>query len=81
LANQKLKFDFLDKSLEASISTALRFTLSIPGITTAIVGTTKPNRWQENARFAAEGNLLSEEFEAIRERWQEVAGEIWIGQT
>ncbi len=78
---QKLKFDFLDKSLEESISTALRFTLSIPGITTAIVGTTKPNRWQENARFAAEGNLLSEEFEAIRERWQEVAGEIWIGQT
>jgi aryl-alcohol dehydrogenase-like predicted oxidoreductase len=78
---QKLKFDFLDKSLEESISTALRFTLSIPGITTAIVGTTKPNRWQENARFAAEGNLLSEEFEAIRERWQEVAGENWIGQT
>ncbi|HEV8158577.1 MAG TPA: aldo/keto reductase [Pyrinomonadaceae bacterium] len=78
---QKLKFDFLDKSLEESISTALRFTLSIPGITTAIVGTTKPNRWQENARFAAEGNLLSEDFEAIRERWQEVAGEIWIGQT
>lgn len=78
---QKLKFDFLDKSLEESISTALRFTLSIPGITTAIVGTTKPNRWQENARFAAEGNLLSEEFEAIRERWQEVAGEHWIGQT
>ena len=81
MANQKLKFDFLDKSLEESISTALRFTLSIPGITTAIVGTTKPNRWQENAGFAAEGNLLSEEFEAIRERWQEVAGEHWIGQT
>ncbi len=67
--------------MEESISTELHFTLSIPGITTAIVGTTKPNRWQENARLVAEGNLSSEEFEAIRERWQEGAGENWIGQT
>ncbi len=78
---QKLKFDFLSKSLEESISTALRFTLSIEGVTTAIVGTSKPNRWQENAKYVAEGKLSSEEFEAIRNRWREIADETWKGQT
>ncbi|HVE59651.1 MAG TPA: aldo/keto reductase [Pyrinomonadaceae bacterium] len=78
---QKLKFDFLNKSLEEATATALRFTLSIPGIDTLIVGTTRPNRWQENARFVAEGNLSREEFEAIRDRWREVADEKWVGMT
>jgi aryl-alcohol dehydrogenase-like predicted oxidoreductase len=78
---QKLKFNFLGKSLEESISTALRFTLSIEGVSTAIVGTTKPNRWQENAEYVAEGNLSTAEFEAIRNRWREVADNSWIGQT
>ncbi len=78
---QKLKFDFLDKTLEESISQALRFTMSIPGVDTMIVGTTKPNRWQSNAKLVAEGNLSSEEFEAMRDRWREVADESWIGMT
>jgi aryl-alcohol dehydrogenase-like predicted oxidoreductase len=78
---RKLQFDFLNKSLDESIATALRFTLSIPGVSTAIVGTTKPNRWQENARFVAEGILSDEEFEEIRARWKTVADESWIGQT
>jgi aryl-alcohol dehydrogenase-like predicted oxidoreductase len=78
---QQLKFDFLGKSLEESISIALRFTLSIAGVSTAIVGTTKPNRWQENAKNIAEGNLSIEEFEAIRNRWREVADDSWVGQT
>jgi len=78
---QKLKYDFLSKSLEEATATALRFTLSIDGIDTMIVGTTKPNRWQENARFVSEGNLSNEEFEAIRNRWREVADEKWVGMT
>ena len=78
---QKLKFDFTNKSLEEATATALRFTLSIDGIDTMIVGTTKPQRWQENAKYVAEGNLLSEEYEAIRDRWREVADEDWIGMT
>ncbi len=78
---QKLKFDFLDKSLEESIAQALRFTMSIPGVDTMIVGTTKPNRWQENAKYVAEGALSNEEYEAIRDRWREVADESWIGKT
>lgn len=78
---QKLKFDFLNKSLEEATATALRFTMTISGIDTMIVGTTRPKRWQENAKYVAEGNLSSEEFEAIRERWQEVGGEDWQQMT
>ena len=78
---QKLKFDFLNKSLEEATATALRFTLSIPGVDTMIVGTTKPGRWSENAKYVAEGNLSSEEFEAIRNRWQEFGGEDWKQMT
>lgn len=78
---QKLKYEFLNKSLEEATATALRFTLSIPGVDTMIVGTTKPGRWSENAKYVAEGNLSDEEFEAIRERWQEVGGEDWRQMT
>jgi aryl-alcohol dehydrogenase-like predicted oxidoreductase len=78
---QKLKYPFLSKSLEESIATALRFTLSIDSVCAAIVGTTKPNRWQENARYVAEGKLSEEEFNSIREHWNKVADETWVGQV
>ena len=78
---QKLKFDFLGKSLEEATAMALRFTLSIEGVDTMIVGTTKPGRWRENAKFVQEGKLSSEEFEAIRQRWEEVADKSWVGMT
>ena len=78
---QKLRFNFLKKSLEEGTATALRFTLSIDGIDTMIVGTTKPNRWQENSKYVAEGNLSSEEYETIRERWSEVGGADWKQMT
>lgn len=78
---QKLQYEFLKQPLPESIGTALRFTLSVPGISTAIVGTTKPGRWQENAAQIANGALPKEEFEAIRERWREIADETWTGQV
>jgi aryl-alcohol dehydrogenase-like predicted oxidoreductase len=78
---QKLQYDFLKKPLEESIGDALRFTLSIPGVCVAIVGTTQPKRWQQNADYVQQGNLSPEEFETIRNRWCEVAGEDWIGMT
>ncbi|MGI8812601.1 MAG: aldo/keto reductase [Pyrinomonadaceae bacterium] len=78
---QKLRFPFLEGPLEESIAMALRFTLSIPGVDTAIVGTTKPDRWQQNAKYIAEGNLTDEEFDAIRDRWRETADSHWNGQT
>jgi aryl-alcohol dehydrogenase-like predicted oxidoreductase len=78
---QKLQFDFTKKSLAAATAFALRFTMTIPGVDTMIVGTTKPDRWQENAKYVAEGNLSDEEFEAVRDRWREVADESWVGMT
>lgn len=79
---RKLRYDFIhDFPLAESIARALRFTLSVPGVHTAIVGTTKPERWQENARIVEEGLLREADFAAIRERWDEIAPASWVGQT
>ena len=77
---RKLNYDFLQHDLDKSISIALRFTLSIPGVNTAIVGTKKPERWEQNAKLLSEGALSDAEFAAIRERWEECAPRTWIGQ-
>lgn len=78
----KLNYPFIDEGdLEASIATALRFTLSVPGVHVAIVGTTKPERWQQNADRIAHGKLADVDYDAIRERWEEIAPGTWIGQT
>jgi aryl-alcohol dehydrogenase-like predicted oxidoreductase len=76
---RKLDYDFLRRNTEESIATALRFTLSIPGVHTAIVGTTKPARWQQNAALLAQGPLSESEFDSIRMRWCSVANSDWIG--
>ena len=79
---RKLDYDFIrDRSLEHSIAHALRFTLSVPGVHTAIVGTTKPERWPENAKLLQEGLLNEAQYKAIRERWDDIAPSTWIGQT
>ncbi len=79
---RKLDYPFLHRSdLEKSVGRALRFTLSVPGVCTAIVGTTNPERWEQNARLLAAGSLGESEFEEIRARWEELAPKTWIGQT
>jgi hypothetical protein len=78
----KLRYDFIrDLPIEDSVAHALRFTLSVPGVHTAIVGTTKPERWQENAKMVERGVLSGAEIDAIRERWEDIAPAGWIGQT
>jgi aryl-alcohol dehydrogenase-like predicted oxidoreductase len=61
--------------------TALRFTLSVPGVSTMIVGTRTPGRWLQNAAVVAEGALSDAEYRAIRDRWAEVAQPDWVGLT
>ncbi|MCI0663398.1 MAG: aldo/keto reductase, partial [Acidobacteria bacterium] len=78
---QKLDYDFLKGDLKQSIATALRFTLSQPGVHTAIVGTTKPERWQENARLLEAGPLSTGEIEKIRAHWKKFAWRRWTGQV
>jgi hypothetical protein len=76
-----LDYPFLREAPGAAAATALRFTLSVPGVHTAIVGTTKPDRWQENAAALAAGPLGAGEMERIRARWREVASPSWVGQV
>jgi aryl-alcohol dehydrogenase-like predicted oxidoreductase len=75
---QKLDYDFL-KGHDA-VAVALRFTLSVPGVHTAIVGTARPGRFEDNARHVAR-LLAPPELAAIRARWAEVSGRSWVGQT
>lgn len=76
-----LDYASLREAPDRAVATALRFTLSVPGVHTAIVGTTKPGRWQENAALLRAGALPREEFERIRARWREVADASWVGQV
>ena len=78
---RKLNYPFLHTSnLDKAVSMALRFSLSVPGVHLAIVGTTKQERWKQNAALLESGRLRDEEFNEIRERWCEVAPKTWIGQ-
>ena len=76
-----LDYPFLKGSLEEAISIALRFTLSQPGVHTAIVGTTRPDRWSQNAALLDAGPLDPRQAEAIRSHWAAVASPDWVGQT
>jgi len=78
---KKLDYDFLRDDPKKTISIALLFTLSVPGVHTAIVGTSKPGRWRENAALLEAGPLTPEQFQRIRARWREAADATWVGQT
>lgn len=80
---QKLQYPFLQSHgnpAEDAVGIALRFTLSVPGVHTAIVGTTRPNRWKDNAALLKAGPLSAQDFDAIRARWHEAAEPDWTGQ-
>ena len=76
----RLDYDFLNGDMRRAVSAALRFTISVDGVHTAIVGTTQPDRWRQNAELLNAGPLAPAEFNAIRMRWKTVAGPDWIGQ-
>lgn len=78
---RQLDYQFLRGDMAEAVSIALRFTLSVPGVQTAIVGTERPERWRQNAALLAEGALDAAQFEAIRARWAERAGADWAGEV
>ncbi|MFC0328711.1 aldo/keto reductase [Paenibacillus sepulcri] len=77
---RQLNYDFLEADEQESIGAALRFTLSVPGVHTAIVGTVNPARWAVNAALASRGDLPENQFQSIRSKWEETAvGAGWRG--
>lgn len=77
---QELDYDFLKQPLAESVATAMRFTASVPGVTTMIIGTQKPGRWKDNADILAHGALPEDQYQRIRQRWQEVSDGRWHGE-
>lgn len=82
-----LDYDFtrgdarLREAPDGAVGIALRFSLAVPGVHVAIVGTGKAERWAQNAALVrAGGPLPREQFDAIRARWREMAQEDWVGQ-
>jgi hypothetical protein len=78
---QVLDYDFMKRgAANDAAAIALRFTLGTAGVTTAIVGTTRPERVAQNIAHAGAGPLPAAEYDAIRARWRGVAPCDWIGQ-
>jgi aryl-alcohol dehydrogenase-like predicted oxidoreductase len=78
---QALNYDFLKGDAQEAASIALRFTLTVPGVHTAIVGTTNPDRWRQNAALLDAGRLPEPQIDVIRARWRAVSTPAWSGQT
>jgi len=84
---QELKYDFAmgdaskKEDADGPAGVALRFTAMQPGVDVLIVGTTKPERFQQNAALIQAGPLDKKLADSIRARWKEIAKSDWIGQT
>ncbi len=84
---QKLQYPFASGEARSNngpngpAGIALRFTLEQPGVDVAIVGTSNPARWKQNADLTKAGPLPPELMKSIRERWKQVAEPGWVGMT
>lgn len=84
---QELRYDFAfgeakkREDADGPAGIAMRFTALQPGVDVLIVGTTKPERWKQNAELLRAGALPKEQAAAIRARWKAVAKADWTGQT
>lgn len=76
---ERLDYPRLTLPLADAVAFALRFTLAVPGVATAIVGTTKPARLAENVRSASIP-MNAATFDGIRARWREGSEPSWVGQ-
>lgn len=81
----KLGYDFAkgdkakDSGPDGAAGVALRFTL-MQHVHTAIVGTSNPRRWAQNAGLTKAGPLSDAQLKTIRDTWKKTAPESWIGQ-
>jgi len=84
---QELKYEWATGDARAKTDSsgpaavAMRFTAMQPGVSVLIVGTTKPERWKQNAELLEAGPLAKELHDSIRARWKATAKADWLGQT
>ncbi len=84
---QELKYAFAAgetrsaQTPDGAAGIAMRFTAMQPGVHVLIVGTTKPERWKQNAELLKAGPLSKEMAESIRAAWKNSAKDDWTGQT
>jgi aryl-alcohol dehydrogenase-like predicted oxidoreductase len=76
-----LDYDFLKDDLNKSIEIALRFTLSIPGVHTAVVGTSNSQHCLKNVKMIAAGRLPQNQFQSIRKQWSNISRGLWGGMN
>jgi aryl-alcohol dehydrogenase-like predicted oxidoreductase len=73
---------FKGKSEDVWPEIALRFTLSVEGVHSAIIGTTRPENAERNIQYAEKGPLPPEVVKKIRFAFEKAsAGGGWSGQT
>jgi aryl-alcohol dehydrogenase-like predicted oxidoreductase len=72
-----LNYEFLRQGGAHAVEIALRFTLSVTGVHSAIVGSLKPEHWRHNAETAAIGPLDRDLFHAIRLQWRATVRPDW----
>lgn len=77
---RELDFEFTRLPLAEAVEIALRFTVFQPGVSTAIVGTSSPGRWAQNAASVAKGPLPVAQMQQLRSRWAERSQPGWTGQ-
>jgi aryl-alcohol dehydrogenase-like predicted oxidoreductase len=70
----------MDSGPDGAAGVMLRFVAMVEGVHTMVVGTTSPGRWESNNALLQAGALSKERFDAIRERWDRLAGPDWRGQ-
>lgn len=70
-----------DEGPDGAAGTALRFSAYQPGVCVCIVGTSKPERWRQNAELLKAGALSDDAVASIRARWKQVATPEWVGQV
>ncbi|OIK08263.1 aldo/keto reductase [Bacillus sp. MUM 13] len=78
---EKLNYDFLNQENDKQIAEyALRFTLTVPDVHIAIIGTKKPERWMENLGYL-NGPLPEVVYNKIRAQWIEKSEVNWSGMN
>ncbi|HWB54347.1 MAG TPA: aldo/keto reductase, partial [Tepidisphaeraceae bacterium] len=85
LAKMKLdpgELGFAGKPADVWPEIAIRFTLSVAGVSCAIIGTTNPENAKANLAAVDKGALGADVVEKIRERFSKMSvGENWPGLT